>query len=252
MATIAIGDIHGCLPALLDLLDRLRDEITADDRVVFLGDYIDRGPDTRGCIEAILAFRKTADAEVLCLCGNHEDWLLRTLRDHRRHSWLLGMEALDTIRSYSAEAAAALSDAASAAGPELVLGQPVLPYERFFEAMPASHLDFLERLLPYYEGPDCICAHGGLDPGRARLEDQSREAWLWGSDGFPERYSANQTIVYGHRNNAELDSGGWPTPRIIGHTVGIDTIGHGVLTAVRLPGGRVLQSAQYESCRRPR
>ena len=90
MATIAVGDIHGCLPALVDLLDQLRNQITAADRVVFLGDYIDRGPDTKGCLEAVLEFRRDVNAPVVCLCGNHEDWLLRTLHDHRRHSVLVG------------------------------------------------------------------------------------------------------------------------------------------------------------------
>ncbi len=250
MATIAIGDIHGCLPPLLDLLHQLRNEIRPNDPVVFLGDYIDRGAGTKGCIETILTFRQQVNAEVVCLCGNHEDWLLRTLRDYTRHSWLLGMEAFDTIRSYSLDAAAALHDAASAAGADLLTGQIALPYEQFFAAVPPSHLDFLEHLQPYHRGPDAICAHGGLDPREPSLERQPRDAWLWGRDGFPERYDGLETVVYGHKNNAELDGRGWPNPRIVGQTIGIDTIGHGVLTAVRLPENRVFQSAQYESCRR--
>src|SRR5688572_4757575 len=104
MATIAVGDVHGNLLALNDLLGLLRAQITNEDTVVFLGDYIDRGPDTKGCIDAILEFQQEA-GEVVCLRGNHEDWLLRTLRDFRRHSWLMGMEAFDTIRSYSPEGA---------------------------------------------------------------------------------------------------------------------------------------------------
>ena len=99
VATIAIGDIHGEAVALGDLLCQLRDEIGPDDTVVFLGDYVDRGPDARACIDAILEFRSDVPSPVVCLCGNHEDWMLRTFRDPRRHSWLMGMEALDTIRS---------------------------------------------------------------------------------------------------------------------------------------------------------
>src|SRR3989442_11777396 len=103
MATIAIGDIHGHAAALGDLLGQLRSEVGPDDTVVFLGDYVDRGPDTRACIDAILQFRDDVRSDIVCLCGNHEDWMLRTLRDPRRHSWLMGMEALDTIRSYSVD-----------------------------------------------------------------------------------------------------------------------------------------------------
>src|SRR3954469_16939939 len=101
MATIAIGDIHGNLNALEDVLAQLRREARRDDTVVFLGDYIDRGPESKGCVDAVIGFQRDVDAQIVCLLGNHEDWLLRTLRDHRCHSWLLGMDALDTIRSYS-------------------------------------------------------------------------------------------------------------------------------------------------------
>jgi serine/threonine protein phosphatase 1 len=91
MATIAIGDIHGNLRALDDLLGRVRDDITLSDTVVFLGDYIDRGPDSKGCIDRILDFRREIIGEVVCLRGNHEDWLLRTMDDYTRHSWLMGI-----------------------------------------------------------------------------------------------------------------------------------------------------------------
>ena len=121
MATIAVGDIHGNRPALDDILDQIRGEVGEGDDVVFLGDYIDRGPDTKGCVNAILGLQREISAEVVCLLGNHEDWLLRTLRDHGRHSWLLGMEAFDTIRSYSVDAARRLREAASSAGAELYL-----------------------------------------------------------------------------------------------------------------------------------
>ena len=252
MATIAVGDIHGCILALIDLLGQISRQVTPGDRVVFLGDYIDRGPDTRACIDTILQFREETPADVVRLCGNHEDWLLRTLRDDHRHSWLLGMEAFETIRSYSVDAAEALHAAALEAGANLVLGDCALPYDLFFEAMPANHLEFLEGLLPCDLGPDCVCAHGGLDPGEPSLNRQPREAWLWGSDGFPEQYAGSETVVYGHRNNAALDASGWPGPRIVGRTIGIDTIAHGVLTAVRMPDGAIWQSARYAPCQRAR
>ena len=127
MATIAVGDIHGNLEALTDILDQIHDEVAQGDTVVFLGDYIDRGPDTKGCVDAILGFQRAVDAEVVCLLGNHEDWLLRTLRDYARHSWLLGMERFDTIRSYSVDAARTLSEAVANAGAELTLGHCALP-----------------------------------------------------------------------------------------------------------------------------
>ena len=76
MATFAVGDIHGNLSALRDVLDQIRGEVRRRDTVVFLGDYIDRGPDSKGCIDAILKFRDESVATVVGLLGNHEDWLL--------------------------------------------------------------------------------------------------------------------------------------------------------------------------------
>jgi serine/threonine protein phosphatase 1 len=247
MATFAIGDVHGNLAALDDLLRQLGGAVSEGDVVVFLGDYIDRGPDTKGCVDAILALQHDIAAEVVALCGNHEDWLLRTRRDYRSHSWLLGMDGLDTIRSYSADAAIALQAAASKAGSDLYVGHCALPYGAFFDCVPQAHIEFFERLRSYYRSPDCVCTHGGLDPRVSGVHEQARHALIWGTSGFPAQYGGAETVVYGHWNNADLNADGWPAPAILGRTIGIDTIAHGVLTAIRLPDQRVFQSARYEA-----
>jgi serine/threonine protein phosphatase 1 len=247
MATIVVGDVHGNFAALGDLLRQLRSVASAGDVVVFLGDYIDRGPNTKECVDAILALRQDMAAEVICLCGNHEDWFLRTQRDYYRHSWLLGMEAFDTIRSYSLDAAQALRDAVSKAGAELYMGRCALPYEVFFDCVPQAHIDFFESLRSYYQNPDCVCAHGGLDPRVSVVQDQAREALIWGAGGFPNQYEGIETVVYGHWNNADVNADGWPVPTMVKRTIGIDTIAHGVLTAIRLPDRRVFQSARYKA-----
>lgn len=244
MATIAVGDIHGNLPALADVLDQLRRELQPGDTVVFLGDYIDRGPDSKGCVDAILKFRSETDADVVPLIGNHEDWLLRTFHDHRRHSWLLGMEAFDTIRSYSAEAEAILRDATSRSAAAVYSEQEPLPYEVFFDAVPDAHLEFFRDLRLYHRTDDCVCTHGGLDPRVTELRKQSPHDLIWGGGTFPDGYNGADIVVYGHRNNATLDADGWPGPTIVGQTIGIDTISHGVLTAIRLPDRRLFQSAR--------
>jgi len=79
MPTYAIGDIHGNLSALDDLLSRVVPELQPADTLVFLGDYIDRGPDSRGCVESIVRLKEEADFSVVSLLGNHEQWMLRTL-----------------------------------------------------------------------------------------------------------------------------------------------------------------------------
>jgi len=245
VSTFAIGDIHGNSAALDDVLDQLSREIGEGDTVVFLGDYIDRGPDTRGCLDRILSFQSGSSARVVTLMGNHEEWLLRTVRDHTRHSWLLGMEAFPTIASYSPEAALVLRHAAEAAGLALVTERVELPYGVFLESLPAEHLAFLEALEPYYTDGDVVCSHGGVDPRIPAIGDQPLEALLWGAGGFPDAYERDRRVVYGHRNNADITDDGWPRPRVKSRTIGIDTISHGVLTAYMWPEGRVIQSRRH-------
>ncbi len=245
MATVAIGDIHGQLKPLCDLLERVRPNVGADDTVVFLGDYIDRGKDTRACIDAVLEFTATVPATVVCLRGNHEDWMLRTRDDYRRHSWLLGMNGLSTIRSYSMDAAKRIEAASAAERAALYDGTVALPYDHFFEALPADHARFFDSLRLVHATAECVCSHGGIDPAVEGLTGQDR-ALVWGAHGFPEGYAGTRPIVYGHHNNADVDEDDWPHPRVIGATYGLDTIAHGVLTALRLPGPYVLQSARYE------
>jgi serine/threonine protein phosphatase 1 len=247
MATIAIGDVHGNSAALDDLLCKLRSEVRPGDVMVFLGDYIDRGPNTKECVDRILALQHELPGAVVCLCGNHDDWFLRTLRDHCQHTWLRATDAFTTIRSYSLEAANVLRGAASRAGAALYGDDCRLPYEVFFDCVPLSHIQFFESLSSYYQSPDCVCTHGGLDPGVLNVHEQTRHALIWGAGGFPDKYDGNETVVYGHRNNAVVNATGWPSPAIIGRTIGIDTISHGVLTAVRLPDGRVYQSARCKT-----
>lgn len=249
MATIAIGDIHGQLKPLCDLLERVRPNIDRTDTVVFLGDYIDRGPDTRACIDAILEFTATVTARVVCLRGNHEDWFLRTMHDYADHAWLFSMEADATISSYSPSAASAIRAAARAVRGAVDTGQCALPYGLFFDHLPPAHRQFFAALAPYHETPEGLCAHAGVDPAAAGLDDQET-AFVWGARGFPRDYTGARAVIYGHMNNAYLDADDWPHPCVIGRTYGLDTIAHGVLTAIRLPGPYVLQSARYERRRR--
>ena len=245
MATIAIGDIHGHLKPLCDLLERVRPNVGLDDTVVFLGDYIDRGSDTRGCIDAILEFTATVSARVVCLRGNHEDRFLSTMHDYTQHAWLLGMEADETIRSYSPEAADEIRAALRASRTSVYEGTCPLPYDLFFDALPPPHAQFFAALALSHETPECFCSHGGVDPATPIGATPARTL-VWGTRGFPKDYTGDRTVIYGHMNNAHVDDDDWPHPRVAGNTLGLDTIAHGVLTAIRLPGPYVLQSARYQ------
>ena len=245
MSTIAIGDIHGNIAALEDVLDQVMSALTANDSVVFLGDYIDRGPSSKTCIDRILDFRSHSNAKVVTLLGNHEDWMLRTLRDPTRHSWLLGMEAFDTIASYSPAAAIELRRAAEEAGAALLTARTALPYETFFSCVPKTHMAFFEGLVPYHRTIEAIYVHGGLNPRIHTIEEQPVDALVWGTSDFLAAYDGDATVVYGHWGNAVVDADGWPQPCIGKRTIGIDTSSHGVLTAFRLPDGRTFQSHRH-------
>jgi hypothetical protein len=96
----------------------------------------------------------------------------------------------------------------------------------------------------YWRSPDALCVHGGLDPAVVDLERQPRDAFLWGSDDFPPNYRGPDLVLYGHWGDAQIDAEGWPVPRVGANTIGIDSIAHGVLTAIRLPERQVLQSSR--------
>lgn len=246
MSTFAIGDIHGNLQALDQLLNRIHSDICSDDTVVFLGDYIDRGPRSKDCIDRILEFSSSTKGSVATLLGNHEQWLMRTYDDHTKHSWLLGMEAFETIRSYSTEAETKLKREAEIAGLRLITGHVALPYDLFFRTIPQRHIEFFKGLRPFYQTPEAVCVHGGVNPAIDRVEDQAPDDLIWGNDDFPESYRGNDIVIYGHTCKPEIDDKGWPTPRVKGKTWGLDTICQGVLTALRLPEKMIIQSDRFD------
>jgi serine/threonine protein phosphatase 1 len=79
MVILAIGNIHVNLRALDDLLGKVSQEIDCGGTVVFLGDYIDRGPDSKGCIQRILDFRRISKIQFVALLGNHAQWMLKNV-----------------------------------------------------------------------------------------------------------------------------------------------------------------------------
>jgi serine/threonine protein phosphatase 1 len=243
VSTFAIGDIHGLATALERVLAQIRPRVTAGDTVVFLGDYIDRGPDSRECIDQIIGFAGEVPAPVVTLLGNHEQRLLSTRRDFTNHSWLLGMEGFTTITSYSQSAAQALKKAAKAAGLALYTSKVALPYELFFDAMPASHVRFFDGLERYHRSPDAFCSHGGCNPAAGPLDTQSEQDLVCGSRAFLESFDGPDFVVYGHWANAEEGEGGIWSPARAPFSLGLDTSAHGIVTAVQLPGMEVFQAA---------
>src|SRR5262245_22201687 len=94
---LAIGDIHGCSRALDALLEAVK--LTAEDRLIFLGDYVDRGPDSRGVVERVLALH--ASYPVVALRGNHELMMLSARSNADSMQFWLAVGGRQALASYS-------------------------------------------------------------------------------------------------------------------------------------------------------
>jgi serine/threonine protein phosphatase 1 len=169
----AIGDIHGCVDELTTLLSSIAP--ARGDTVVFVGDYIDRGPAARDVIEVLLELGQGA-AEYVFLKGNHEDMMLSFLGlpGHYGESFLFNGGA-PTLESYG------ISDA-----------------ELAVERIPASHVDFLKALATSYLHPPYLFVHAGISPLR-QLEEQTVEDMLWIRQEFIfNPHQLGTTVVFGH------------------------------------------------------
>lgn len=245
MATIAIGDVHGNAGALEDLLAKVLPEVRSQDTVVFLGDLIDRGPDSRQVLDRIVRLRNEARCDVVCLMGNHEQWMLESLRDPTKHSWVLSCSALRTVESYAPEAATELRRLFGEYGVRLFEEKIAMPYHRFFDAMPPEHLELLQTLRMFHRSGDVVCVHGGVRPDGSGPTEADGGFLIWGHPDFPEAYRGRDRVVYGHHDDAVIDAAGRPAPRVLGNlTFGIDTFSHGVLTALLFPDLALFQSGR--------
>jgi len=202
----AVGDVHGCREELVRLLEAL--PLDEHDRLVFLGDYVDRGPDSAGVVSALLELA-TARPSTTFLRGNHEDMLLDYLRPHPRYGDAFLMNGgRATAASYGAgEGAMALA-----------------------ESLPPAHLDFLHRTELMYRSPGVVCVHAGIRPG-VPLEQQVAEDLLWIREEFLRApHGLDATVVFGHTPHRDV------VTHLAGK-LGIDTgcVYGGALTAVELP-----------------
>lgn len=209
MGFIAIGDIHGCVKTLDVLLEQLSPR--EDDHLVFIGDYIDRGPDSNGVIDRLITLSESVPCTFLR--GNHEVFLLNHF-DGNRHDdevWYLN-GGRQTMKSY-----------ADGSGREV---------------MPETHLQFIRDTKLYLDTPEFFFVHAGLQPHLSvaeNLHHPSEKTFLWDRSHFSARFLVwEKTVVCGHT----------PHPEPINHRqlISIDTgcvyymyPGMGRLCGVRLP-----------------
>ena len=201
----AIGDIHGCLDKLRKLLG-LIDVDWENDTVVFMGDYIDRGPDSKRVVDYVLELRKKHE-QVVCLKGNHE-WMFLNYLDHREEHIYLTNGGRDTLQSYG-----------------------ISPDEQDRRAkLPPMHLQFFETLLPCYETENYVFAHAGVRPGIPMgLQDPYDLIWIR-HEFFMSDHGLKKTVVFGHTPFKG-------EPFVGEKMIGIDTgaVYGGMLTCLELP-----------------
>jgi len=207
----AIGDIHGCLVKLEKMIS-LIDLDEERDTIVFIGDYIDRGPDPKGVVDFVLDIKKKVK-NVICLLGNHEQMLLNYICHGRDEELFLFNGGRTTLASY---------------------GYRVIPEWKEI-TLPDSHMEFFKLLLPWHETENNIFVHAGLRPG-IPLEEQEPEDLNWIRDEFIDSScDFGKVVVFGHTPMAK--------PLIQPNKIGIDTgaVYGGFLTCLEFPRQDIYQ-----------
>ncbi len=203
----AIGDIHGYNDKLCELLNRL--EPREDDTVVFIGDYIDRGPDSAGVVETIFNLRETTNC--ICLRGNHEEMMMGT-RAYHDPGWNEGIPP-DESMVWAANG-----------GPGTIASYkerfPAPPNARWFDCVPQSHWDFYLATLMEYQAGDYRFVHAGFLPTGESWEgeDSDLDPRLWIREPFlSSTEDFGGIVVFGHTPQRSGQ------PLFMENKIGIDT-----------------------------
>ncbi len=155
--TYAIGDIHGCLTKLIELIGLCRaDAGNRPAKFIFLGDYIDRGPDSRGVVEFLMSLQEDRPDDVICLMGNHEDMLLPALDAPDWEENWLRTGGIQTLQSYGVEKGASI---------------------------PQDHVDWIRHLPKFHDDGQRFFVHAGVHPDRP-LNGQDEHDLLWIREPF--------------------------------------------------------------------
>lgn len=209
----AIGDVHGHSKPLKALIDEL--DFRPNDTVVMLGDYIDRGPDSCGVIEALIALSKTT--KLVCLRGNHEIMLQQAANDRTAIPYWLNFGGEETMDSYGAKS---------------------------FDQIPEWHWDFFGNLRPYFETENETFVHAGLDPTKS-LSAQDDDSLYWNFFETPKPHISGKRMICGHTPQRD----GRPTHLGFATCIDTDITGCGWLTCLDLSTDGYLQSDENGNLR---
>ena len=211
----AVGDVHGRHDLLIRLVERILDDAAATGEVpvvIFLGDYIDRGEGARETIDFLSEVAGWPEAESVFLMGNHEQMLLRFLREPESGRKWLRFGGLQTLMSYGVGSAADMRGAGGAAR----VGQDLA------EAL-GPHLGFIEGLRLSHRSGNLLFAHAGADPALP-ADEQEVATLLWGCPAFLETDRKDGIwVVHGHtivdqpvaaRGRISIDTGAYYSGRL--------------------------------------
>lgn len=215
MRRYVIGDVHGCAKALRSLNTAL--QLGSDDEVTFVGDYIDRGPNSRDVIEQLIDLGQRC--RVVALRGNHEVMLQAVVIHGRDDSIWMRSGGKATVVSYGGS----------------------------ITKIPSSHLDFFQGLQRCHETASEIFVHAMYDPQQG-IADQNDELTYWTHlpNPLPVPHASGKRVFLGHTPQPRGEIL-WRT-----HLVGVDTycFGGGYLSAVDLETGAVTQADRHGHIRR--
>lgn len=184
MASYVVGDIHGCLDELVCLIDQL--PLEKSDRLIFVGDYIDRGPNSKGVVSYLLKIQEQSTRELVFLKGNHEDMFLAYLGLPGQYGdMFLYNGGRATLDSYGVSAAG-LSSA------------------EILQRIPPDHMEFFKQLRLYYLDNPFLCIHAGVNPLKS-LENQTPDDLLWIRNEFIDNpHKLPYTVIFGHTPQKEI------------------------------------------------
>ena len=221
MAIYAIGDIHGEIDLLKQALTSLRGRLRSRDRVVFLGDYVDRGPDSKGCIEELIAFQEEYPNTIF-LRGNHDQFMLTSFE-----------EPVKQVDGEYCEVASETMLWLQNGGDIALRSYGIFNIFDWQEGIPSAHLDFLKSTRIEWKSRFYHFVHAGVVPSGVEWLEDGRDPKLWIRDGFLEStQDFGHVVVFGHtvqRRNK---------PLVMVNKIGIDTgaVFGGALSMVRLDG----------------
>jgi serine/threonine protein phosphatase 1 len=208
---IAIGDIHGCIQALTAILEAIRP--SAEDVIVPLGDYVDRGTDSRAVLDHLISLRE--QCKLHPVLGNHDEMMLNVIRGELQPELWVACGGVSTLESYG--------------------------FVGDLDVIPAEHIEFLEQCIEYYETDTHFFVHANYDAG-VPLNEQNEYALRWRKldEEMPIPHVSDRVAVVGHtptRDREILDRG---------YLQCIDTCcyGDGWLTALDVTTGDVWQATK--------